>query len=164
LPLTKSESIRKAAEQGLSIDNLPEAPGVYAFDHELATSIQNDHAERGDRIFSGNVFFIIRGKDIISKIASTTAFLTDWKTIGENKLEKIPLTVNRPGNQSDIAYVIPKSQLTLGIYGLNIGVDEYVVNIETLSIEGYWNKVLIERPNSWQAHNHLGSLLFFGAS
>ena len=113
--------------------------------------------------YSVGVFFVIRGNELKRKFTEHPPELADWRTMCEKSQKKLFLTVEEIKGSCDSMMLTPASRLSPGLYSVNLEKDEYTFLVEIKSLKDYWIDVLTERPDHWQGHNHLGSLIYMEA-
>jgi len=162
----------RARQQGAFIlpkgAGLPTENGVYVLDSGSFTRLTDnspgpDAEDVKHRIFSKDLSILVFEewvKDPAQNINSIA--IMDYKSIGEPSMDQVNAKVESVQNHHDMFIILPEQPMRPGLYTVQIGngSHDYQFGVETPDIAAYWNSVLKERPNSWQAHNHLGAILF----
>jgi len=162
----------RARQQGAFIlpksAGLPTENGVYVLDSGSFTRLTDnspgpDAEDVKHRIFSKDLSILVFEewvKDPAQNINSIA--IMDYKSIGEPSMDQVNAKVESVQNHHDMFIILPEQPMRPGLYTLQIGnkSHDYQLGVKTPDIAAYWNSVLKERPNSWQAHNHLGAILF----
>jgi Flp pilus assembly protein TadD len=145
---------------------LPDAQGVYIFDNGNFTRLSDarteaDAEELKYRIFSKNASILVFEKWMTDPDFKSVSIF-DWKSIGENPMIEYGAAAEPVEDHPDMIMIIPRQPLNPGLYTVEIGskAHGYSFGVETPDIRAYWTAVILERPKNWQAHNHLGSLLY----
>jgi Flp pilus assembly protein TadD len=73
----------------------------------------------------------------------------------------VPVNKMPVANHPDMMMLVPNAPLNAGLYSISIGSQpDYQFGVSTPNEEDFWNTVLAKRSDCWQAHNHLGGLLY----
>jgi Flp pilus assembly protein TadD len=147
----------------------PGSYGLYAYDGAEAIPLAFNLGEE-NRILPVTTSLIVyqKGLEDPVKIAADVTVL-DGRTLWERPPvwkgppQKIDIEVKPIEGHPGMLLIVPKSPWKPGLYWLTFGdkrQPSYVFGIETPDEEKYWNEVLTENPNNWQAHNHLGAFLY----
>ncbi len=118
----------------------------------------------------GNVFILFSKNSRILVFQRWTASadidpdsikICDWRLIGEGLKSEVSVARQRVENHEDMIILVPWHELNPGLYSVTIGRGpEFMFGVLTPDEEEFWNSVLKGHPDYWQAHNHLGGLLY----
>lgn len=165
--LASCRSSRQQAPLQSPTISYPNTFGVYVLDGSIFTPIYHDIISRTpayekiNRTFSGKLSILIFLKTPTSPNAYNWIKLYDWRFLGEKPMPDVPVRKMPIDSHSDMIMLVPTTPLNAGLYSVSIGNEpDYQFGVETPNEEEFWNTVLTKRSDCWQAHNHLGGLLF----
>jgi hypothetical protein len=147
----------------------PDANGVYAFDGSTFTPLysgifgRTPEERKLHQSFSKNLGILIFQKWLLSADAKFSSIkIRDWRSIDETPRPEIAVTRKPVEDHPGMIMLVPQQPLSPSLYSVTIDDKpaEYGFGVQAPGEEQFWNIVLNERPNSWQAHNHLGAVLY----
>lgn len=135
---------------------LPESYGIYAVDHRKLTYLEECPV-------SEQVSFIVfdsRLKEPAMDLDSIK--LHDCRRWTGQQPLTVATVTKRIRGQPSMVLVTPEKPLTPGLYQLVFGDTSAMafIGVQTHDVVKFLEEVLREYPDNWQAHNHLGAILY----
>lgn len=148
---------------------LPDSYGIYAVDNGklvCLTKPQNPEEREQRLLFSEGLSFIVydpRLKDPTTDLGSIKMY--EWRHWSGNPPPLVGIATKRVANQPEMVTVTPEKPLKPGlfevVFGDNCATENFGnIGVQTPDHVKFWEEVLAELPDSWQAHNHLGAVLY----
>lgn len=162
LAITLLASCHSSHQQSATLPQFigyPSQYGVYVLDGSTFTPIDNNS---NHRTFSPNLSILLFQKWLAEPDAKIESIkIRDWRYMDATPLPEIAADVKLIGGRPGMLMLVPKQPLAPSLYSITIGTGpEFLFGVQTDNEGAFWNSVLDERPDSWQAHNHLGAVLY----
>jgi len=145
----------------------PDTYGVYAYDGTASIPLSQQSFGRTTLPVTTSLIIYRKGYEDPVKCASSITVLDGrvlWERppVWKGPPEKIDVEFKPIEGHPGMILAVPKKPWKPGLYWATFGEKEpsYIFGVETPDQEQYWNEVLAENPDNWQAHNHLGAMLY----
>lgn len=163
--------VKENGKNGTNSDQfpLPQSYGIYAVDNGKLTCLTKPQSteEREQRLlFSEGVYFVVfhpKLKDPTVDLG--TIKLYDWRHWSGQPPPVTRTVKKRVTGQPSMITVKPEKPLQPGLFEVDLWNQEATsaygdVGVRVFDLVKFWEEVLAEIPDSWQAHNHLGAILY----
>jgi tetratricopeptide (TPR) repeat protein len=140
---------------------LPDFYGVYILDQETITRLE-PNTNRGQTQFSTHVQLVVYDRRLTNSTGKPEELIKtcNWRYLGDKAHEQFRASFKPIGNKPGMVMLVPTEPWKRGLYSVDIKGTEYQFGIEVADEEKFWREVIAENPRLWQAHNHLGAVLF----
>lgn len=133
--------------------------GCFAIDAGRVSPLAD--SEPVKEIFSPQVFFVFYRRQPVDL---SKLFVYDWEFLGDEATArgKVNAALYEIPELPGMVIVMPQSELAHGLYSICGGKYsyDYQFNVQVRDQKQYWKEVLAKHPNSWQANNHLGAIVY----
>jgi len=152
-----------------SADPYPASYGVYAYDGTTWAPLYQGALGRSPQeirqrsMLPVTASLIVYRQEFTDPVKSAALIsVYDYRHLGEEPPKLVDTDVKPVTGHPEMLLIVPKTPFAPGLYSVTIGKKEadYCFGIETPSEEQFWSSVLETNPNNWQAHNHLGAILY----
>lgn len=152
-----------------STDTYPASYGVYAYNGTTWVPLYQGALGRSPRelqqrsmlpVTASLIVYRQEFNDPVKSAALISVY--DYRHLGEEPPKLVDADIKPLAGHPGMLLIVPKNPFAPGLYSVTIGKKEadYCFGIETPSEEDFWSSVLETNPNNWQAHNHLGAILY----
>ena len=84
----------------------------------------------------------------------------DWRFLDVKTHPHVAFVTQAVPGHPDMLLLMPAETLKPGLYSVRTSTEEAEFGVETPDEEAFWREVLLDQPDSWHAHSHLGAVLW----